>query len=432
MSLREGVLYRPLVWSVSVFLLASGVLLAIQMIAAVIGPFRLRDIGARDPRARVALWLPEEGAVAAQVARWRHWLPGPAELRAAPALAALDPGQAGAVLLADPRGLDAAGVRALERYAAAGGGVVVTGAVGVRGASGEWLGWDSMRALLGGVEVTPVEAERTVALVAVRRGPLSAPLAPGRSLAIQPEAGMPGVATADAELRWGQDAFGAPGPAATLRRSLGAGRIVWLAVGPERAAPGLAGELPLAGVLEAALAWAARRPVVEVLAWPGGAPFAASLAPEPAGAARAEWRAALDSARASGGHAWLRIETGSDALPDALAEVARTGGWLATRRELSAWVRRRSSLQATLQSVGPKRLLVAVSNRSPEPVRGAVVRVHMNQPTVRAEVATTALLQRRPELRLRSGEERLDLRVPELGARRSTAFTIDYEVAGSG
>jgi hypothetical protein len=423
----ESALYRPLVWSVSVLLVASGLLLAIQMIAAVIGPFRLRDIGAHDPRERVALWLPR-GADAAQVARWRHWLADPADLRPAPALAALDPGRTGAILLSEPRALDTAGVLALERYVVAGGGVVVTGALGVRDARGEWLGWDLMRSLLGGAEVVPVEAERAVALMAARRGPLVAPVEPGRPLGVQPEAGLPGLLTADAELRWAPDASGAPGPAASLRRTLGAGRIAWLAVGPERAAPGAAGELPLAEVLEAALAWASRRPTAELLPWPGGAPFAATVEPAAPAEPAPDPRATLAAARASGGLAALCASSAPDALPEALAEVARGGGWLATRSGLSAWTQQRSSLDVAVRRVGPTRLLVSVSNRAREPVRGAVLRVHLNQRARRVDLATTAILQRHAALRFRPREQQVDLVLPELAARRSAAYTIDYEV----
>ena len=51
MKAWDGVLYRPLVWSIAVALLASGALLTIQMISEVVGPFRLSEIGASDPRA---------------------------------------------------------------------------------------------------------------------------------------------------------------------------------------------------------------------------------------------------------------------------------------------------------------------------------------------------------------------------------------------
>jgi hypothetical protein len=416
----EGPLYRPLVWSLSVALLAAGALLMIQMVAALIGPFRLADLGAQDPRGRVALWMdaPATGIAQARLTRFRTWLTGPTQLRAAPALASLDPAEVGALLVSEPRTLGAADVEALERYLAAGGGVVVTGSIGVRDAEGGWRGYDLMEKLLGGVAVRPVEA---AALVAGRRGTLSAPLLPGQEIGLLPEPGLPGVESADAELRFGsEDAL-----AASLRRRCGHGRLAWIAAGPERGRAGDAGERPLADVDDAALAWVARRPAVEILPWPGGAPFAAAPAPH-------DVRESVDSARvladaaAAGAVAWLPVPGAEQAL----AGARRQGAWVATRAELSSWVLQRSSLEARLRPLGPERVLVSVTNRAERPVRDVVLRLHLNRRLVRAAVEPTALLQERPGMRLRPGEETLDLVLPELAARRSAAFHVDYEPIG--
>ena len=56
MIFSERVLYRPLVWSAATALLGAGVLLAIQMISAVVGPFRIAELGEHDPRRAVALF----------------------------------------------------------------------------------------------------------------------------------------------------------------------------------------------------------------------------------------------------------------------------------------------------------------------------------------------------------------------------------------
>jgi hypothetical protein len=419
----EGPLYRPLLYCLSLALLAAGALLMIQMVAALIGPFRLADLGAQGPRGRVALWMdaPATGIAQARLVRFRTWLPGPTQIRAAPPLAALDPGEVAALLVSEPRTLSAAEVEALERYLAEGGGVVVTGSVGVRDREGGWRGYDLMQKLLGGVAVTPVEAG---GVVAARRGVLSAPLLPGQAIALLPEPGLPAVESADAELRFA-DPTGGPGPAASLRRRFGHGRLAWLAVGPERGAAGAAGERPLADVLGAALAWVARRPIVEILAWPGGAPFAAAPAsPDARGAAEAT--SVLAQAAAAGSVAWLPV-SGAEGV---LARAGRDGAWLATRAELSSWLLQRSSLEATLRSVGPKRLLVSVTNRAGRPVRGVVLRVHLNERLVRAAVEPTALLQERPGMRFRPGEEALELVLPEVAARRSAAFNVDYETIG--
>ena len=57
-------------------------------------------------------------------------------------------------------------------------------------------------------------------------------------------------------------------------RDFGKGRLAWIAVGPERAATTGTDHRLLLHVLEAAVAWSSRMPSVEVLPWPGGAPFA--------------------------------------------------------------------------------------------------------------------------------------------------------------
>jgi hypothetical protein len=436
----EGPFYRPLIWSLSFVLCALGVLLAIEMVASVIGPFRLGELGSRDPRGRVALWLgaPLRGD-AAVPARWRGWLTGPTELRAASTLATLDPGEVGAVLLSEPRTLGAEDVESLERYLAAGGGVVITGSLGVRDREGSWRGYDLMRKLLGGAEVAPVGKDGTHGLVAAHRGPLSAPLAPAQPIAVQAEDGLPGIADGDAELRW-EATGGEEAPAAALRRSFGRGRLVWLAVGPERGAPGERGELPLAAVLESALAWVARRPTVEILPWPSGAAFAAVLEPQPERAAtlapaRATFARELEAGAAAASVAWLSLPGASSGethalAVDLLAEAQRQGAWVATRAELSSWIRSRSSLEATLRHAGPQRLAVAITNHAPRPTRDVVLRVHLNRRAVRATAEPTALLQARPGVRFRQGDEVIDLVLPELAARRSAAFSVDYEPLG--
>ncbi|RIK97108.1 MAG: hypothetical protein DCC71_21910, partial [Proteobacteria bacterium] len=207
MNTPEGGLYRPLVWSVALFLVASGVLLSIQMIGSVVGPFRIADIGATDPRTVVALWRPAQ-AVAGALAKGglgHELVRSGRAVREVGALGALDAAQVGAVVLTEPRALDPREVVALRRYVEAGGGAVVIGSVAVRDAEGAWRGYAAMRELLG-ADVVPQDG--AAALVAARRGPLSSPLAPRQKIAVAGEPGLPGVAAADAELRW--DGPGAP------------------------------------------------------------------------------------------------------------------------------------------------------------------------------------------------------------------------------
>jgi hypothetical protein len=430
-----GGLYRPLVWSLSALLLGLGVLLAIQMISSVIGPFRFAELGSREPRTRVGIALDSP----ALAARWREWLPQPAGLEPIASLDLADAARLGALVLPEPRALDEHEVVALLRYVAAGGGVVVTGSIGVSDRAGAWRGYERMQSLLGGAEVIQVGAEQAAALEAGARGPLSAPLAPGAKIAVQREPGLPALSLADAELRWAGEARGASGPAASLRRSLGAGRIAWLAVGPERGAGEAEGARPLADVLDAALAWVSHEPRVELLAWPEGAAFAATLAERDREAGQGDSAAASGAvereiawARAAGALAHLRLpaDAPSPAQPaDLLRKLAGRGAWVATRSELSSWARTRSSIEARVQRAGPRRLFVAVTNHARQPAAGVVLRLHLNERTLRAGVEATAVGQRVPALRFRSGRESLDLALPELAARRSASYAIDYEPA---
>ena len=307
MTTPEGNLYRPLVWSLAALLGASGVLLMIQMIGAEIGPFRFAELGSRDPRSRVGLWLGADGAPSGAV-RWRALLAGEGVVRDVGSLAQLDPAELAVVVLPEPRAMGAHEFALLEGYLADGGGVVLTGSIGVRGPDGSWRGYALMRALLG-VEVEALDPERAQAIVAARRGPLSAPLLPRERVAVAPEPGLPALVEQGSELAWGPGEGDAP--SASLRRAVGRGRLAWLAIGPERVARG-ADPQPLGEVLRAAVAWAAHRPFVEVLPWPGAAPFAASVdaqggtdAPVDEAATRRALSAEIAAAGASGGLARL-------------------------------------------------------------------------------------------------------------------------------
>ena len=446
MTAPEGGLYRALVWSLAALLGATGVLLMIQMIGAEIGPFRFAELGSRDPRSRVGLWL----GAANGAQRWRVLLGNAGAVRDVGSLEALDPAELGVVVLPEPREIGAREFVLLQEFLAGGGGVVLTGSIGVRGPDGSWRGYELMRALLG-AEVIALDPERAQAVVAARRGPLSAPLLPRERVAVAREPGLPGLAQAGSELVWSAalesanlalDAAGpladaTSAPAASLRREVGRGRLAWLAVGPERVARG-ADPQPLGDALRAAVAWAARQPFVEVLPWPGGAPFAASLdaqgAPPPDSvAAQRALEAEIATASASGGLArlrvpadWLAAGEGQRAFAD---ELAQRGAWLATRSELSSWTRERASVQATVRRAGPQRLVVAVTNRAPSQARGVALRIYLNEPARSASVEATQLLQAAPGLRFQPAAESLDLALPELAPRASAAFTLDYEPA---
>src|SRR5262249_1452740 len=338
-----------------------------------------------------------------------------------------------------PRVLAESDAKALSSYLAAGGGVVLTGSIGVRDPDGSWRGYERMRSLLG-AEPIPLAVDAAQALVAARRGVLSSPLVPRERIAIRAESGLPGLPGAAAELTWASE-DGATTLCGSLRHTVGRGRLAWLAVGPERAAHE-ADARELRAVLQAAVAWGARRPLVEALPWPGAARFAAVLDVhgDVESGARTPLRFAvadeIEEAEASGGLAHLRARAagagGDPVVAETVAELAQRGAWLASRSELASWTRQRSSIEATLRRAGPQRLLVAVTNRARGRAGGVVLRVYLNEAARSASVEATQLLQARPVLRFEAGSDSLDLALPDLVERASAAFTLDYEPAAAG
>lgn len=432
-------LYRPLVWSVAVLLVASGVLLTIQMIRTVVGPFRLAEIGAHDPRAVVALWKPLglPSGISVRSPFGEELVASGRAVRETATLDGLDAGRTGAIVLSEPRRLEARDLAALDAFLADGGGVVLLGSVAVLDREGGWRGYAAMERVLG-ARVIPLEERDASGFVAARRGPISGALAPRERVLVAFEPGTLAVAAEEPELRW--EGAGAHGHAAAIRRTAGAGRLAWLAVSPERALPDEAARRRARGVLEAAVAWASRTPAVEILPWPKGAAFAGVVeAGEPGADPERAWRAAIDAARRDGGVAELRMPAGPPAhaalqpvLERVLARADREKGWVATRAEIAEWTRARAVVKASVRRTGPRRVTVEVSNRSRADVEGVVLRVHLNDAVLGARAEATQLLQASASLRLLPDGETLDLAVPRLAARSSTAYHVDLEAAPGG
>lgn len=372
MNPSEGALYRPLVWVLAIGLVASGVLLSIQMISAVVGPFRLAEIGASDPRGVVVFWTPPTGSAGAQLrsAIGHELVASGRAVREVLGLGALDPAREGSVVLAEAQRLDAAKLDELARYLGRGGGVVLIGGIATRDAEGAPVGTAAMQTFLG-APVVALGAVPEAVLVAARRGPIAAPLAPDQSILVHAAEGAFGLDAADAELRWDG------GPAASLRVTRGGGRLAWLAVPPEAAASG-ADRRRLQHIQEAAIAWVSRTAWIEVLPDPAGEPPA-------------------------------------------------------TRRDRAAWSLARGAVDASVRRAGPRRLIVEVTNNAQLPVEGLVLRVYLNEPApAGVRVETTALMQAPATLRGVSGAEAIDLALPPLDARRSRAYSLDFESAPPG
>lgn len=438
MNLAEGVLYRGLVWSLAVGLIGAGALLSIQMISAVVGPFRIAQLGEHDPRGAVALLRDAYQPVGAAVrSPFGHELVRSGRsVREVTSLRELDPAKTGAIVLSEPRVLGEEEGAALRNYLAGGGGAVLIGSVGVRDADGAWLGYDTMRNLLG-VAVTPLAEDRAQAIVAGGRGPLAAALAPRQRIGVKPEVGLPGATLAGAELRWVGSQPSDAAPAAALRRDFGAGRLAWIAVSPDAAAAASgADHQSLRHVLEAAVAWTSRTPWIEVMAWPAGAPFAgvveqdvvATTAPD-----EQVWQREIDAAAADGGVARLLVGDEHAAteqrLASAIGELTRRGAWVATRSELATWTRERAAVEVSVRRAGPHRVLVEVTNFGRTAASRIVLRLWLNEPVRSAEAEATKLMQDDAGVRLVPNAEVLDLVLPDLDARASAAFSLDYEPA---
>jgi hypothetical protein len=431
-----------LVWSVALALLASGALLSIHMISAVVGPFRLAQLGKSDPRAVVALFR-DAYTPAGSVARTefaRELVGTGRSVREVTSLRSLDPREIGAIVISEPRVLQDDDAAALRKFLADGGGAVLVGSIGVRDADGAWLGYQRMRNLLG-AEVVPLDEDRARAIVAEHRGPIAAALAPRQQIGIHYEEGLPGVLIANAELSWIGSHADSGLPAAALRREFGNGRLAWIAVGPERAAAPGADHRLLRHVLEAAVAWSSRMPAVEVLPWPGGAPFAGVVEADTAAATpqpELGWKREIAVAASDAGIAHLRVANEArrhgeteTRLAAAIGELEKRRAWVATRSEISNWTRQRVVVEASVRRAGPQRVVVEVTNLGRSQASRVVLRVFLNQPVLRAAVEATELLQGVATLQLRPNAEVLDLVLPPLDPRSSAAFNIDYEPAPS-
>jgi hypothetical protein len=440
-----------MVYALAVALLLSGVALMTLTVASVIGPFRFLGGKPEGTRPDLALWVPAQARAATPAERMRRlraWRAASGRTRDVQRIERLDEAGPRVVGLPDARSLGPDELEALAQFLRSGGGAVLSGAVGVRGGDGSWQGWEPMAALLEVPRIVPRDTGD--ALLVARRGPLTAPLDPGRRIALHSEPGVPALEDPEAELQWA-GAEGAAG--ASRRRSVGRGRLVWLGAGPETLDEQVGGQIYVGGempeLLDAAIAWAAREPFVEVLPWPTGAPLGALLERSPdrpellpaslaqaatPGARRSALERAIGQAVRSGALFRLAVPGAALAEPqrsalldDATVRLRRQGAWFGERGDVAEWRRLRAGLSASTERVGPARRLVVAVNRNRETVRGAVLRVHLNDSLRGAEVGRTTLQQQQPVVRMDRRRERLDIVLPDLPGGSQTAYTLDLQ-----
>jgi len=448
----EGRFYGFLLGSLAVCLVTGGLALNVLTVSAVIGPFHVFARGSSTGVEKLGLWLPVSSAGVAPEERarrlraWHAAVVRERDVHDSDTLASLTAFRV--VVVGDARALTRDEALQLGRFLTSGGGVLLTGPVGVRDARGRWRGYGLMQDLLRVSRVSPLSADGSGYVTPGRRGPLVADLEPGRRIAMIPQSGAPALANPDAELLWSEAK--ASGPAGASRRiEVGRGRLVWLAAGPERAVAEHSRELlhggPSSRVLEAAVAWLAREPRLEVLPWPEGAPMAAvrpknaaigaeaASMPLPRRArdaidavvARADRRASLlDLGQLARGFPDLPVQTVHAYAGDALR--AR-GAWFAGPGGYARWRRGRRALDVGLHRAGPQRQLLEVSNRGGETIENAVVRVYLNAPALSAVVGRTTLQQGEPKARFQFGNGIVDVRLPPMRAGEHLAYTLDVE-----
>jgi peptidoglycan/xylan/chitin deacetylase (PgdA/CDA1 family) len=244
---------------------------------------------AARPPAQVApdeplVWVPPSLAARAQPERsrsldaWRALLP---ELAGLPAVTTLSGVAKGAsVVVADGRYMTTAELSELERFIESGGAAVLAGWVAVRAGAGFDAGVARMRDFLRVPRIATLGKAEAFFVAAGARGPLVAGTDPGERIELGWEPQIPALPGAASELYWAQWRLSPVGAdaGASLRAERGRGRLVWLAPTPEAALVSEESRAGYARLMRAALGWAAKRPVVEILAWPRGAPLAAMLA----------------------------------------------------------------------------------------------------------------------------------------------------------
>ncbi len=454
-----GALYVLLVWSTSGLFATAGCALLLLMLATVVGPFRFGTLDAAQAARAIGIWLPQATGrplpreIARRAEAWRKLARRDEPVIESHSLAKLDASGARLVILPDARQLDRGQLYLLRRYLEEGGGVLLTGSLGVRSPEGEWRGYELMQEILDVPAISPLEREQAGAISAFVRGPLSAGLTPSQAVLLRGEPGVPAIEVAHSELRWSRRGAALGASAGASRRlEIGRGRLVWIGPGPEAVFEAeQVQHRALEEVFRNAIAWARRRPTLEVLPWPRGAPFAAQivrgdgpapntpLTPESLRSFERHLESAMTMAAESGEYLRFDIPAAELEARDIGVLVARLhaqlveqGAWLATREQESAWSRGVSKVLVSMRRMGPRRLLVNVTSRGDRPLEKVALRLWINQSILWARPDQTTLMQDVPQLHYQNGAESIGIVLPPLQPDASLSFFIDFELRDSG
>lgn len=455
MNVQDRGLYSSTVWSLSLFLLAASAVLVIAMLSNVIGPFRFTSLDEASGRARgVGFWIPDDGEIpyppeiARRAGAWRRFVGGDDVVIESNRLRDLLNAGVGVVILPDARRISAEQAEALRRYMMDGGGIIVTGSIGVRDPDDdEWIGYGVMRDLLQVPSIVPLPREYSDQIAVRQRGPIVARLGPGEHFDVMSEPGVPALEGRDGELLWARALAGdGTHTAASRRIRLGLGRLAWIGPGPEVVDEShQEDQRALERSLANAIAWVRRKPVLEVMPWSNGLRFAVAIEkrvdPEAAPLDdRARFvledaaTAAIERAAESGEHVEIEIpvsgpgDVWAEALRVRLLEQIRaTGGWPATREEASTWFAQREAIRTSVTQAGPNRLLVNVSNRAEVDVAGLGLRLWINRPASSIETEAINIGQAVPRVTFQRASESAEIALPDLVAGSSIAFYIDLD-----
>ena len=386
-------------------------------------------------------------------------------------------------ILADQPALDEADFAALDSYLQLGGGVVLAGRSGERGANGR----GALERLFPGQRFVELGGGPT-RLRVTGAGPLVAGFPAGAEVPVETGGRALAASSSDA-LAWNAAAGGA-----ALQLIHRGGAVAWLGVSPVR----IAEEEPARMLAENALRWALREPVLDLRAWPEGRPCAvlveaASHSSSPASTCRLESGRTEPELLRGLAHAGCRYASvppenralpalyqvdgapfvaipearadagaqGSALMRELLAgyeraerlggvyslradpewraragrkelyarvsrELYERGAWFAQPEELADWWSARSAVRADLAIVARDRVRVRFSNPGTAEARGVTARVYLPGGADTARVERAPRFRAGPQLRISADHAWVEVIAPSLDPGREVSYTIRF------